>query len=280
MAQQTASSNGVTAALWGVVEEIDDDDEDILEVTIDVVNDSSRDMWDINGDIRSMDGTHAHPLNKPERIESGEGNQLTFWVPAETGAWLFKIDYNTDAGRGTVELGPFANDLRIAVKAKPTRIEKTITPSKDVVIAKGSDPLATAFGDAMIGFGDEEEIGSPALVSAVESDNPMEAAFAGGIIESQEIIPNQSEMTNVPSPASTPSSPLASPPSGPLASPPSGPPARPPSGPPASPPSGPPASPPSGPPTSPPSGPPTGPPSGAPPGPPPSSSGPPGPPPS
>ena len=49
MAQQTASSNGVTAALWGVVEEIDDDDEDILEVTIDVVNDSSRDMWDING---------------------------------------------------------------------------------------------------------------------------------------------------------------------------------------------------------------------------------------
>lgn len=256
MAQQTASSNGVTAALWGVVEEIDDDDEDILEVTIDVVNDSSRDMWDINGDIRSMDGTHAHPLNKPERIESGEGNQLTFWVPSDTGAWLFKIDYNTDAGRGTVELGPFANDLRIAVKAKPARVEKTITPSKDVVMAKGSDPLATAFGDAMIGFGDEEEIGSPALLSAVESENPMEAAFAGGIIESQEIIPNQSEIINVPSPASTPSS---------L---------------PTTPPSGPPASPPSGPPTSPPSGPPTGPPSGAPPGPPPSSSGPPGPPPS
>jgi len=260
MAQQTASSNGVTAALWGIVEEIDDDDEDILEVTIDVVNDSSRDMWDINGDIRSMDGTHAHPLNKPERIESGEGDQLTFWVPAETGAWLFKIDYNTDAGRGTVELGPFANDLRIAIKAKPTRIDKAITPSKDVVMANGSDPLATAFGDAMIGFGDEEEIGSPALVSAVESENPMEAAFAGGIIESQEIIPNQSEMINVPSPASTPS----------------GPPTGPPPGPPTSPPSGPPT----GPPASPPSGPPTGPPSGAPPGPPPSSSGPPGPPPS
>ena len=40
MAQQTVSSNGVTATLWAVVEEIDDDDEDILEVTIDVVNES------------------------------------------------------------------------------------------------------------------------------------------------------------------------------------------------------------------------------------------------
>ena len=65
MAQQTVSSNGVTATLWAVVEEIDDDDEDILEVTIDVVNESSRDLWDLSGDIRSMDGTHAHPLSKP-----------------------------------------------------------------------------------------------------------------------------------------------------------------------------------------------------------------------
>ena len=256
MAQQAASSNGVTATLWGVVEEIDDDDEDILEVTIDVVNDSSRDMWDINGDIRSMDGTHAHPLSKPERIESGEENQLIFWVPAETGAWLFKIDYNTDAGRGTVELGPFANDLRMAAKVRPVRIEKTVSGTKEIVMTKGSDPLASAFGDAMSGFGNEEEIDHPALASAVQSENPMEAAFAGGIIESQEIIPNQSEIINTPLPTS------------------------PPSGPPASPPSGPPASPPSGPPASPPSGPPTGPPSGAPPGPPPSSSGPPGPPPS
>ena len=47
MAQQTVSSGGVTATLWAVVEEIDDDDEDILEVTVDVSNDSTRDLWDI-----------------------------------------------------------------------------------------------------------------------------------------------------------------------------------------------------------------------------------------
>ncbi len=249
MAQQTVSSNGVTATLWAVVEEIDDDDEDILEVTIDVVNESSRDLWDLSGDIRSMDGTHARPLSKPSRIESGDDNQLIFWVPAETGAWLFKIDYNTDSGRGTIELGPFANDLRIAAVERPARIVKTTQTSKASVIAKVSDPLAAAFGDAMEGFGDEEDVAFTAIVPAAESENPMQAAFAGGIIESQEPIVNQSE----PSP---------------------------PSGPPASPPTGPPSGPPTSPPTGPPPGPPSRPPTGAPPGPPPSSSKPPGPPPS
>ena len=83
MAQRTASSSGVTATLWAVVEEIDDDDEDILEVTIDVSNDSNRDLWDINGDIRAMDGTHAHPLGSPSRIESGDVNEHKIWVPKD-----------------------------------------------------------------------------------------------------------------------------------------------------------------------------------------------------
>ena len=59
MAQRTVSSGGVTATLWAVVDDIDDDDEDILEVTIDVSNESTRDLWDIEGDIRAMDGKHA-----------------------------------------------------------------------------------------------------------------------------------------------------------------------------------------------------------------------------
>ena len=98
MAQRTISSDGVTATLWAIVEEIDDDDEDILEVTIDVVNESSRDLWDISGDIRAMDGTHANPRGAPSRIGAGDSDELTFWVPSDTGAWLFKIDYNTDSG--------------------------------------------------------------------------------------------------------------------------------------------------------------------------------------
>jgi len=273
MAQQTVSSNGVTATLWAVVEEIDDDDEDILEVTIDVSNESSRDLWDISGDIRSMDGTHARPLSKPSRIESGDDNQLTFWVPAETAAWLFKIDYNTDSGRGTIELGPFANDLRIAAVAKPDRIVKPAQTSKASVIAKVSDPLAAAFGDAMDGFGDEDDVAVATNLPVAESEDPMQAAFAGGIIESQEPIVNQPE-------SSPPTGPPSSPPSGPAAGPPSSPPSGPPTGPPSSPPSGPPTGPPSSPPSGPPTGPPSGRPTGAPPGPPPSSSKPPGPPPS
>ena len=71
MAQRSVSSGGVTATLWSVIEELDDDDEDILEVTIDVGNDSNRDLWDISGNIRSMDGTHAHPSGAPCRIDPG-----------------------------------------------------------------------------------------------------------------------------------------------------------------------------------------------------------------
>ena len=266
MAQRSVSSGGVTATLWSVIEEIDDDDEDILEVTIDVGNDSNRDLWDISGDIRAMDGTHAHPRGAPSRIESGDCGELIFWVPADTGAWLFKIDYNTDSGRGSVELGPFTNDLRIIAEAKPERIPKTEKSSGKVSIVS-SDPMAAAFGTALEDFGNEEE--QPSVLAAdLESDNPMQAAFAGGIIASQQQ-PSTPIVNTVP--AAAPTGPAPSPPSEP--SPPS-PPTGPPTGPP---PSGPPTGPP---PSGPPGKPPGPPPSGSPPGPPPKSAKPPGPPPS
>ena len=274
MAQRSISSNGVTATLWAVVEEIDNDDEDILEVTIDVVNDSNWDLWDISGDIRAMDGTHAHPLGAPDRIGSGENDELKFWVPSDTGAWLFKIEFNTDSGAGTVELGPFATDLRIAATSRPERIvqEKVDSPMK--VAASVGDPMAAAFGSAMDGFG-EEEILNPELQAAVSSNDPMQAAFAGGLLVAQEAPAPPSP------PPSSPTAPPSPPPSQPLAAPsseqfglPPGPPAGPPTGPS---PSGPP---PSSPPSSPSARPPGPPPSGSPPGPPPKSAKPPGPPPS
>jgi len=250
----------VTATLWAVVEEIDDDDEDILEVTIDVVNESNWDLWDISGDIRAMDGTHAHPRGAPDRIGSGENDELKFWVPSDTGAWLFKIEYNTDSGAGTVELGPFANDLRIATTSRPERVITKKVDSSMKVAATVGDPMSAAFGSALEGFGDEEVL-HPELGADLGSNDPMQAAFAGGLLASQE----------------TPSHPAA-PPSAPPSAPspeqfgqPTGPP---PSGPP--PPGPPPSSPPSGPSARPP-GPP---PSNSPPGPPPKSARPPGPPPS
>ena len=258
MAQRSISSNGVTATLWAVVEEIDEDDEDILEVTIDVVNDSNWDLWDISGDIRAMDGTHAHSRGSPDRIGSGENDELKFWVPSDTGAWLFKIEFNTDSGAGTVELGPFANDLRIATTSRPARISKEKVESSMKVVANVADPMAAAFGSALDSFGDEEIINTELQVE-VGSNDPMQAAFAGGLLVAQE----------APAPPSLP-------PSQPLAAPSSeqfGQPAGPPTGPPTGPP---PSSPPSGPSARPP-GPP---PSGSPPGPPPKSAKPPGPPPS
>ena len=261
MAQRSASSDGVTATLWAVVEEIDDDDEDILEVTIDVTNESNRDLWDINGDIRAMDGTHAHPRGAPSRIESGEGDELKFWVPSDTGAWLFKIDFNTDSGPGTVELGPFTNDLRIVAASRPERIPKN---SVKKMASGSSDAIADAFGIALEGFGHEEVNESPVLEADVASNDPMQAAFAGGLLESQQA-PSPPEQLVQPS-VQSPGPPAGPPPSSPPSSPPSGPPTGPP-----------PSSPPT---TGPPGKPPGPPPSGSPPGPPPKSAKPPGPPPS
>ncbi len=281
MAQRSISSNGVTATLWAVVEEIDEDDEDILEVTIDVVNDSNWDLWDISGDIRAMDGTHAHSRGSPDRIGSGENDELKFWVPSDTGAWLFKIEFSTDSGVGIVELGPFTNDLRIATTSRPARISKEKVDSSMKVAATVADPMAAAFGSALDSFGDEEII-NPELQAEVSSNDPMQAAFAGGLLVAQEApappSPPPSQPLAAPSPPpSSPAAPPSPPPSQPLAAPspeqfgqPPGPPTT---GPPTGPP---PSSPPSGPSARPP-GPP---PSGSPPGPPPKSAKPPGPPPS
>ena len=94
MAQQSVSANGVSVTLWSVVEEIDDDDEDILEVTIEIRNESAQDLWDLNGNIRDMDGTHALARAKPSRIEANGDDCLSFWVPFNTAAWLFKLKHN------------------------------------------------------------------------------------------------------------------------------------------------------------------------------------------
>ena len=234
MAQRTISSDGVTATLWAVVEEIDDDDEDILEVTIDVVNESNWDLWDITGDIRAMNGTHAHPRGAPDRIGSGENDELKFWVPSDTGAWLFKIEYNTDSGAGTVELGPFANDLRIATTSRPERVSKKKVDSSMKVAATVGDPMSAAFGSALERFGDEE-VPPPELEADVGSNNPMQAAFAGGLLASEETPSHPAAPASAPSPeqfGQPTGPPPSSPPSGPSARPPGPPPSNSPPGPP------------------------------------------------
>ena len=246
MSQRDISSNGVTATLWSIIDEIDDDDEDIIEVAIDVSNDSEQDLWDIRGDVRAMDGTHGIQMSGPERIGTNDDEVLTFWVPIDTGAWLFKLDYNTDSGHGAIELGPFTNELRIETRERPKNVAIQSTGSEQMKVAAGLDnPLAAAFGSAMDGFGEVVEMTDPVLSEAAASSNPMEAAFAGGLLESQQA-PTQIQTATPPSPP-----PSAAP------------------GPPTGPPSGPPSPPPSAAP-----GPPTGPPpstkSGGPPGPPPS----------
>ena len=160
MSQRSTSVKNVTVTLWGIIDEIDDDDEDILEISIDVSNDSNQDMWDLHGDVRAMDGTHGIGRELPSRIESNAEGNLMFWIPSKTGAWLFKLDYNTDSGHQTIELGPFADDLRIAPAERPIRVNESVEESniaEMIDVASNDDPLAMAFVTALDGFGDDSE---------------------------------------------------------------------------------------------------------------------------
>ena len=100
MAEMQVSSNGVTVSLLCVAAEIDDDDDDILEVTIDISNGAGHDLWDIGADVRTMNGSRGVALATPARIEAGGGESMTFWIPGASGAWLLKLSYNSAGGRG------------------------------------------------------------------------------------------------------------------------------------------------------------------------------------
>ena len=79
-------------------------------------------------------------------------------------------------------------------------------------VAAGLDnPLAAAFGSAMDGFGEVVEMTDPVLSEAAASSNPMEAAFAGGLLESQQA-PTLIQTATPPSP---PPSAAPGPPTGP-----------------------------------------------------------------
>jgi hypothetical protein len=241
-----------------------------------------------------MDGAHGVVREQPSRIEAGEGGTLNFWVSADTAAWLFKLDFNTNAGRGSIELGPFARDLRIAAVARPVRVIESSGASAFKAAAGLESPLDAAFGIALEGFGDSAMKADPALATDAASDDPMQAAFAGSLLQAQEE-PIATTSPSAPAPEPTAPAPAApapapaapapapaapapvptttappGPPTGPSQPAPTGPPPGPPQGAPTGPP-GPPQGAPTGPPTGPsqpaPTGPPPGPPQGAPTGP-------------
>jgi len=186
MTETTMTSNGVTATLLGVVSEIDDEDLDVIEISVDVLNTTNVDLWDIRGDLQAMNGAHGAALAIPERIDAGDGDSMTFWLPANSGTWLFKLDYNTDGGHGSVELGPFAEGMRMESTASPTRQKVSAVGSSEMKTAAAvSEPMFAAFEIALEDFGDMSvHVNETVLTEAASSDNPVEAAFAGGLIES------------------------------------------------------------------------------------------------
>ena len=280
------TANGVTATLLGVVSEIDDEDLDVIEISVDVLNTTNVDLWDIRGDLQAMNGAHGAALTLPERIDAGDGGSMTFWLPANSGTWLFKLDYNTDGGHGSVELGPFAEEMRMESTAPPTRQKISPTGSGEMKTAAAvSEPMSAAFEVALGDFGDMSvRANETVLAEAASSDNPVEAAFAGGLLDStsEPIAPTAPEPTPVPEPLAQPTPHPTPMPQEPPTSSPAGLPTGPPTAPPTAAPTGPPTAPPTAAPTGPPTGPPQAQPaaSGRPPGPPPmKGNGPPGPPP-
>ena len=186
-----ASSNGVVVGMVGGVmsddilvhsgdlkirvhcidDDIDEDDRDALRVVIEVTNEGVSEVTGIDAKMRTMDGGKVEAFESAPTIPVGMRQDYSYFVSADSGAWLFKIDFNSGDGVQKAELGPHSCDVRIAETfRKPVNTEGKGS-------AVGGSIFEAAFDSALTGFGDEIEP-MVAAAAAPNEANPLASAFS------------------------------------------------------------------------------------------------------
>jgi hypothetical protein len=291
----TSRSGALIARLISVSMEIDDDDRDVINVLVEVSNEASIPMGQLEPLIETSEGASFTPTDSITSIGPGLSRTYEFNFSIIGGDWNFRLWHNSAGGRRSVDIGPHHSEFTLK-KADPTR-----TPTSSM----GAGLFGGAFDLGMDTFGStsERELIDSSHIELVEyeaedneggstrinvlDDEPTPTLYAP-LEPTSPIEP----ITPLSAPAALPEPPIATPapplemPTGPPQAPPTGPPQTPPAGPPSNdpmdiimaqtnsqaPPTGPPqetpTSSPTGPPTAPPSGPPSAPPTGPPAGPP------------
>lgn len=298
----------IECRLMSVVMEIDDDDEDVIQVAIDVANESAIPVGGLDIFIQTSDNKKVESEEGISSLGPGLTRTFSFEFPLSSGNWTFMLRSPTIVA----DLGPYEHDF--TYQAKKGRVFNN---------AIGSGMFTDAFTSEFGEFGSVEERG---VIDAAEikltsyyGENAEGGSTAISVGDTAEAPPEDAARTPpwekssdilsaplTPKPVietppvakeAAPSSdilsfsknlaPAAKEPAKPntAATPPplpvsaqsttlaeekvsNAPPSGPPSGPPTAPPTSPPNAPPAAPPTAPPSGPPSGPPSTSPSGPP------------
>ncbi|MBK30391.1 MAG: hypothetical protein CMB49_06795 [Euryarchaeota archaeon] len=266
--EHTTRSGALVANILSVKMEIDDDDRDVIEAHVEISNEATIPMGQLEAVVETTEGTSFHSLDPITSIGPGLTRTFVFNFSSLGGEWTFKLYHESASGRRSLDLGPYHSDFElekkeIGRKPKSSMGEGLFGGAFDLGMGDFGSVSERELIDSstieLVDYEAEHDIGGGTRIN-VSEDN--EAALTSPTEETSLIPPSQE---NSPTLLTTPTGPPETPPTSlsvlptPPESPPAGPPSAPPTGPPSTPPetpTGPPAGPPSGPPAGPPSSPP------------------------
>ena len=90
--EHTATAGSLSVILQTVRMEIDDDDEDIVEVTLDLTNESAIPVGGIQAEITTSLGTKVEPTSGISSIGPGLTRSFSFAFKLSDGEWTFSLE--------------------------------------------------------------------------------------------------------------------------------------------------------------------------------------------
>ena len=140
-------SGALVARLVSVSMEIDDDDRDVINVQVEVSNEASIPMGQLEPLVETSEGTSFTPIDAITSIGPGLSRTYEFNFSIMGGDWNFRLWHNSAGGRRSVDIGPHHSEFTLQ-KADPTRTPKS---------AMGEGLFGGAFDLGMDIFGSTSE---------------------------------------------------------------------------------------------------------------------------
>lgn len=114
--EHNTRTSSLEARLTSVKMEIDDDDEDVVFVTIDMTNESAMPVGGLSAYITTNKGTKIEPLTSITSLGPGLTRTFSFEFPLETGTWTYSV-----SGSGqNLSLGPYEADFAFEAEERRT----------------------------------------------------------------------------------------------------------------------------------------------------------------
>ena len=140
--EHTATAGSLSVILQSVRMEIDDDDEDVVEVTLNLTNESSIPLGGIAATIATSLGAKVEPIEGVSSIGPGLTRSFSFAFKLSDGEWTFSLE-----GQGqSLTLGPYDAEF-----------EFQQTKGRKLGNAVGSSLFSGAFDENLGDFGNVQE---------------------------------------------------------------------------------------------------------------------------